>query len=488
MHLFGIAVLIASIGLPWWLHRYASKRPEAKLPPYIWRVLPAVLIVAFLCWCSGTSKIDDSFIYARYVGNALSGHGMVFNVGEHVNALTSPLFAYLLLLVSWILKGNVLLATVLLSAFFMMAACALAELVVPFSGLLLAGTAYFYELVGMETSLFIFFLLACIALLKFERYQWLPLCGLLAVLSRFEGGLLVALIALEMYRRKAFPNWTAFIPPIAVAGAYLCLNHSYYGTYLPSSTIAKLGQGFSGYWGRWPTAFLGHLELLREPFEATIYLVPLALGLAVATVVLSTNRLLNRVALPFCVLLLLFYVGFNMTGLYFWYFAPFILFVVLYAAHSIPRTRAGYAVAGVSIALLAALNGNFLRHPRREARYAGYVDAGRWLQQNTPATARVAAVEIGFLGWYSQRYLIDIVGLTTPKNAVHVAQRDLASWLHEDRPDYILLHDASWPWEQYAKQSADYLREPVELRGGIYLVRRKDYKVQAADVSTPPAR
>ncbi|CAN5757352.1 hypothetical protein BH10ACI4_BH10ACI4_15320 [soil metagenome] len=493
MHVFSLAVLVCGIGLPLWLRRYserqhANRRPEAKLPSYLWRVLPAISIVAFLCWCSGASKIDDSFIYARYVENALAGHGMVFNVGEHVNALTSPLFAYLLLLCSWILHGNVLLATILLSVFFMMAACAVAEIVVPFSGLLLAGTAYFYELVGMETSLFVFLLLICIALLKFERYNWLPLCGLLTVLSRFEGGLLVVLIALEMYRRKTAPAWTALIPPIAVTGAYLILNHSYYDAYLPSSAIAKLGQGFSGYWGRWPTAFLGHLELLQEPFQATLYLVPILLGLATAGLVSRSSPLLNRIALPFCSLLLLFYVGFNMTGLYFWYFAPFILFAVLYAAHSIPRTRASYVIAGGFIALLVALNANFLRQPRQERRYAGYVDAGQWLRNNTPANARIAAVEIGFLGWYSQRYLIDIVGLTTPKNAEHVAQRDLAAWLREDRPDYILLHDAPWPWEQYAKQSTDYIREPVKLSGGIYLVRRRDYRVQVAGLSTLPTR
>jgi hypothetical protein len=33
---------------------------------------------------------DDSYIVARYAHNLLQGHGLVFNPGERINALTSP--------------------------------------------------------------------------------------------------------------------------------------------------------------------------------------------------------------------------------------------------------------------------------------------------------------------------------------------------------------------------------------------------------------
>src|SRR4051812_1835616 len=39
---------------------------------------------------------DDAYIAARYVGQLYAGHGLVFNAGERVNALTSPLHTLVL--------------------------------------------------------------------------------------------------------------------------------------------------------------------------------------------------------------------------------------------------------------------------------------------------------------------------------------------------------------------------------------------------------
>lgn len=73
-----------------------------------------------------------------------------------------------------------------------------------------------------------------------------------------------------------------------------------------------------------------------------------------------------------------------------------------------------------------------------------------WVDQNTPQNARIASVETGAVGWYCNRYLIDIVGLTTPQNARYTAKRDFSSWL-EEKPDYIVVHPANtFPWEEVA--------------------------------------
>jgi hypothetical protein len=93
-------------------------------------------------------KLDDAFIYARYIKNALDGDGLVFNAGERVNALTSPLMGYLLLILSWLLHGRVLLAEMILSTIFLASACSFAEAMVPYSGMILASTAFFYTCFG----------------------------------------------------------------------------------------------------------------------------------------------------------------------------------------------------------------------------------------------------------------------------------------------------------------------------------------------------
>src|SRR5258708_38621282 len=143
---------------------------------------------------------------------------MVYNAGEHVNSVSSPLYSYLLLLTSWLLHGNVLLGTIVLSGVFLVLASILAEYLTPFSGLFIASTAYFYYLVGMETSLFVFMILAIITLFQMEKWDWLPLASVLLVLSRFEGGLLVAVVAWPVYQGRVVSSWEAFIPGVILAG------------------------------------------------------------------------------------------------------------------------------------------------------------------------------------------------------------------------------------------------------------------------------
>ncbi len=69
-----------------------------------------------------------------------------------------------------------------------MAACVLAESIVPYAGILIASSQYFYWIVGMETSLFLCLLLSAVLLYTNERYNLLPLVLSLLVLTRFEGG------------------------------------------------------------------------------------------------------------------------------------------------------------------------------------------------------------------------------------------------------------------------------------------------------------
>ncbi len=47
---------------------------------------------------------------------------------------------------------------------------------------------------------------------------------------------------------------------------YFMFNLYWYKTLLPQSATAKFGQGMSGNWGRWPTAFLRISDVAFHPF------------------------------------------------------------------------------------------------------------------------------------------------------------------------------------------------------------------------------
>ncbi len=477
--LYALAVLACCILVPY-LRLYRSKGEAAshvQPPGFIWRAIAIMFAVPTLAYFSGFPKIDDVYIYARYIGNALSGHGLVYNLNEHVNALSSPLFGYLLLFTAAVLHGHIILATEVLSGICLLLASLMAEWLMPFAGILLATSAYFYALTGMETSLFALCMLVEVALYLKGKYKWLPLASVFVALTRFEGAILVAVVAYQIIRQRKLPKLIYFVPALLLVAVYLLLNREYYGAYLPSSAIAKLGQGFSGYWGKWPRAWLSTegTSWLHTFYNGVIYATPVLLGLALSATLKKSNRLLNQVVLPFCAILFLIYTVMNTPGDYFWYLSPFLVFAIVYAASGVPQTRWGYALAGLFLCFNLFAAAMVLRNFTLKSYVYDYVDAGEWFRHNTPKTASIGAVEIGILGWSSDRYIYDVIGLTTPKNAAYVTKHDSVSWLAEDRPDYVFVHALPWVWETPAVDNQNYFRLPLKLKQGDYILQRKDY-------------
>jgi len=432
-------------------------------------LLLAVLVVC-LAYASRHAQIDDALIYARYIQNALDGHGLVFNPGEKVNGLSSPLYCYVLLAVSWLLHGNIILASVVLSGVFLFLASAVAERMVPFAGFCVASVGYFYVLVGMETALFLFLLVLAVFLAAAGKKNWLPLVLSLLVLTRFEAGIMALLVCWEFHRRRSWPAWQAWLPAAAIGAGYLLLNRAMYGTVLPNSATAKIGQGLSGALGPWPTAFITMARQIDRDFKPTFYFV-------LAVVVLTwfgfkrfRGTAVNRIAAPFCGLLLAFYVLLNIPG-YRWYFAPFIFFALIYAAKGLPETRVARTAAAAVLVAVFTTN-LFVVGPYNETPQTNYRKTGEWLARNTPPNATVEAVETGRIGYYSHRYVIDIMGLTTPKNADHVTHGDWRSWLAEDKPDYIVMHMPAMAYESVAVNDPDYEALPFHA-DTVYLLRRK---------------
>jgi hypothetical protein len=449
---------------------------------YRWRALIIVGLAAGMAWTSRHFHPDDALIYARYVRNLLAGHGLVFNWtaaggGERVNALTSPLDTALLAFVSWLLRGKVLVAEWLLGAGFLTAAALLAERHVRLAGILIAGCFYFYIFLGMETGVFLFLLVLCAVLYAEDRWDWLPLVLCLTALTRFEGGAMAVPVAWQMWRQKRWPRWPWWLPAIALVALYLTLNLHFYGKVFPSSGMAKLQQGFSGYWGKWPKAFFHLPRAFWYPLRSFVYTVPLALWLAWRGGHDARLARWNPVVVPFVSILLAFYVLLNVPG-YLWYYAPFILFALVYAAVGL-RTFAGEARQRVAYGLMAlvlvhsCLLGGYLLS-NVSVMYAKYRYLCAWINANAAPDATVAAAETGTLGWYSPDHpVIDIVGLTTPRNAQLLARHDETTWLAEEKPDYVVIHTGGAFGEPAAAHSPDYEKVGVAM-GDVYLVRRKE--------------
>ena len=293
------------------------------------RLCLLLFVITLLTFVSRHYLLDDSLIYYRYIRNALGGNGLVFNTGEPVNALTSPVYTYTLLLGSYIFHGHIQLAASVIFAITLFVAGVLAENLAPYAGIFIASTSYLYHTVGMETSLLLMLIVLSITLLLTRRLTWVPLILVLMLLTRAEAGAMIPVAIWYMYRTKCWPRAASFIAPILVIFLHIGINHYVYGSYLPSSSSAKLGQARSGYWGTWPTAFL-QIMPLRETMRHAPYTLPFLFVAGLWGFVQLKGSLRNAIVIPFISILLVFYVGFNIPH-YHWYYAPFVFILALYA-------------------------------------------------------------------------------------------------------------------------------------------------------------
>jgi arabinofuranosyltransferase len=334
--------------------------------------------------------------------------------------------------------------------------------------MLLASMAYFYTTAGMETALLVFLIMLALTLITEGRLAWLPAVLILLALTRFEAGALIPVCLVFFYKKKTWPPVISYVPALAIVAAYLITNHHFFGAFLPQSANAKLGQGRSEYWGSWPMGFL-----LINPLLNTFNGVRLVLPLLIAGALIGAFRMRssnwNALTLPFAAIMLAFYVLFNIPD-YTWYYAPFILLLVLFAAAALPSTRLTMVCVLCVVVVQFVAAEHVLSAP--EERYENYKQLAYWINSNALPGATVEACEIGEIGWDSTHPIIDILGLNMPKNAVHIAHKDAASWLKEDRPDYVVMHRKTWVWEKVAFNSPEYEVAPFSA-GDVYLLRRK---------------
>ncbi len=144
---------------------------------------------------------------------------------------------------------------------------------------------------------------------------------------------------------------------------------------------------------------------------------------------------------------------------YSWYAVPTILALLAGVSWSMawlcrralretPRRAARWAAAAGAIALLVAIVAgplrrtlHFLDRPTWPPPHmATYREAGLWLRANSPAEARVAYVEIGILGYYSERYIYDLQGLVSPNAIPFVARHDIVGAFRAAPTDYVVFH------------------------------------------------
>ena len=487
-------------------------------------VIIPMLVALYFSWLNRYFYFDDALIYARYIENLMNGYGLVYNKGEYFNGLTSQLFTYLSIGTS-LLFGNVLFAINFLSALFLILSVWIYQYIfssvanpifVSLGSLFLVTSPFTYGVFGMETFLFIFLIGLCIHLFLIEKYKFLLIAMALLILTRNEGVFLILPLVFEHFRlKRKFPKIKYFLIPIVLVSVHFIFNYTYYGAFLPATGPAKIWQGMSGLWGESNIIFIkGAMHILLWTFGNKFSLIGFFILSGVGVFHIGKSSL-TFIVLLFLTFLLSFYTILNIPN-YYWYDAPFIVFLFYSAAIGLEVVYSFlinyFKLNKIIILILIFSSASYFTYKQISHIKFGksshpylikshpYEEMGIWLKNNTPIDASVAMVEIGIVGYFSDRYIIDILGLVNPFNAKYIGERKFDKWLTKYHPDYILVHDPLWGHEQSVKKivmdgeyleylkfniagyklfASKHLQLPDNLLSNPYILKRIDLRVHS---------
>jgi hypothetical protein len=161
---------------------------------------------------------------------------------------------------------------------------------------------------------------------------------------------------------------------------------------------------------------------------------------------------------------MLYFLAYSVLGVssYFWYYAPLVPgFIVLLGLGissirkllTSSRTISFYNIITVALLLLlvpAQVYSLWHLRQRPDNRLVIYEVVGEWLRDHTPPHASVGTLEVGIIGFYAQRRMIDFAGLIQPEVSdqltIHSTYEEAALWAVEHyHPNYLVLHENSFP-------------------------------------------
>lgn len=416
--------------------------------------------------------LDDAMITFRVAENLAYGRGFVYNAGERVQVTTTPLYAMILAPGVWLLGSAPTAALALnisLSALIPILAYDLGRrLSGRFTGLggalLLTLAPLLIIAFSMESYLYVALILASLDAYAAGRWRLAGVLAGLTALVRGDGALLGAcLLTYDVLARRRL-HWQLILPAMGIPASWYLFALVYYGSPFPATLSAKTAQGefnwlgqrfadgFRDYWKQW----------VRKQGRNIFYLFPALMGLALLPVLRRERAWLILVG--YTVLYVTAFITLGVPSAE-WYYAPLMPAVALLTGRGVQvigenlawairkgeagntkRTnRAVWISTGLTGLLLIVLLATFYpvsakivaQNPNWKAR--AYPDAARWVAQNTNPSATLATIDIGHLGYWSKRPIIDIVGLAQPDVAPHIAQGDFGYAIRRYQPDLVLI-------------------------------------------------
>ena len=500
----------------------------------------AAAVALFLGWEQKVAgrwgfPLDDTWIHMQFARNLFAGQGFAFNPGEPISASSAPLWTVTLSLL-YFLPWDVVLSAKALGALLLWASGLLTILLARSVGLearwaLLGGLTVVLtprllwgSLSGMEVTFY-----AALAtggvwlhLHSWRRAPSLAGTALLALasLARPECLILFPLAVLDRWRstrnlkQLAHLYWKHVLLFGALLAPMVLFSYRTIGLPLPNTFYAKVGTyglieailNFDA--AQMAKAILLYpvlqaRELLQFSVENNLLLTCLA-PLGVLEMVRVKHGRHSRGSWLVPLILLGFPIARGMLapfkgptfqhGRYAAYLVPLLTvagLVGLRAAARMMTSNLEFSslqrlrrwgrplVWGIVLWNLLVLD---LKYARTYARNVDdindvHVEMGRWLAQHIPARALVATHDIGAIGYFSGRRVLDTTGLITPAVLDYLhrgirADAAVLQFLQRRRPDYLVVLPNWYPHLAAQRQYFQPVHEVAAAAGTIVGGRR----------------
>ncbi|MGB7061696.1 MAG: glycosyltransferase family 39 protein [Candidatus Zixiibacteriota bacterium] len=501
-----------------------NKRSGKTIATIVLIVLVTTLTRGLLTYYSNHFA-DDSFITFRYAENIASGKGFVYNEGERVLGTSTPLYTLLLALLTKLGLPILLFARIINIGADCLSGILIFLLLRQFKISVATVAALFYVLFprvmvwsisGMETSLYVLFIAAS---LYFYHKQNLGLTALflaLTFLTRVDGIILgLAILAHFILQQRRFPT-KMVLASIALVLPWLVFSIFYFGSPIPNAVLGKKALYSATVWETPKLRIIWEFLFLKTQIGWPL----LALSLAGVYRVLTRAKSYSIIALW----TFLYFGSFLVaeTKIHLWYYVPFYLGYLILVAFGADlafdqterflkkgidffgkRWRTVLNLRTLRIAFVSAvciLAGIiYLQQVKRTFRLLSaeqialediHKSIGLWLLENTQPADTVCAEDIGYMGYYSGRYILDQDGLISPQAIPFNRSRNRLGLVKKYKPAYFLIGFAGpyfsrvigseWLEYNYEKMttfdasSVDLTRAKIPLEGFKLNVCRYD--------------
>lgn len=452
--------------------------------------------------------LDDSWIHAQFARNLATGQGWAFNPGEPSAGSTSQLWS-ILLAIPIALGVDVIVSAKALGIALAVATAVFAfELTRSLSGTVTTAAAAGLAVAlsprltwggvsGMEVPLYT--ATACLTLLVFircdGRYGWIwgGLCGL-AAMARPEVAVLMPILVAVGWWRRGTASTTSPQRDLAFAlgafcvviGVSVTLNMAASGRPLPGTFYAKTGDtglmnavlrfDIPELWQSVTSRPFGALNMVTRYMieQSAVMFLFIAPGLLAVLGLLRDRRAAAGIAVALVLLVSPLAMGMlapvspivTQEGRYIAHLLVLFFIVSIVGAQELAR-RVRYPIvvwAFVVLAIARLLSQNVAFTDRYVAQVDNinqlHIEMAHWIAERTPPDAVIAANDIGAIGYFSNRRIVDLEGLVTPEILPYRRQRRHVEFLERVRPNLLVVFPQ---WYPHIVERTDLFREIYRL-------------------------